>query len=68
MSSERLNKTAVKDARLKDLLLERGTGAEVRRGRDRGMRPEAPQSPGALAGGAAGSVCRGRLARGDGLV
>lgn len=30
MSSERLNRTAVKDARLKDLLLERGTPSFVR--------------------------------------
>lgn len=75
MSSERLNKTAVKDARLKDLLLERGTGASAGAG-TAGCGPGTaqPGPPRALAGGAAGrfppacGVCvRGEL-RGNGLV
>lgn len=50
MSSERLNRTAVKDARLKDLLLERGTGGGRGRGR---ARPE--RSPaGSVRGGGPG--------------
>lgn len=58
MSSERLNKTAVKDARLKDLLLERGTGASAGAGTagcgpgHRTARPARERS---------GSVCVGRF-------
>lgn len=65
MSSERLNKTAVKDARLKDLLLERGTGASAGTG-------TAGCGPGLRTAGSArrqscGIRVRGE-ARGDGLV
>lgn len=54
MSSERLNKTAVKDARLKDLLLERGTGASAGAGSagcgpgPRTARPTRERSPAEL--------------------
>lgn len=64
MSTERLNKTAVKDARLKDLLLERGTGAAAGAGTagcgpgHRRARRARERSPAEL---------RGEV-RGDGLV
>lgn len=43
MSSERLNRTVVTDARLKDLLLERGTRSFVRRACAVGLLPTPAQ-------------------------
>lgn len=63
MSSERLNKTAVKDARLKDLLLERGTGASAGAGTagcgPGTAQPGPPAEPRAGSPRPAGSACGG---------